>query len=173
MFNFFKRKRIDTDIVNALTSQAIGGQSLFYKIFRKVLGCEDTSIRRLELTYFVASVMTYVYLRIGKEPNREEILDRFAKDILIKSIPSSKEQISFNEVVKEFQDRYAEYNKLLPFLLDQDKNSSGDPATTLLIRAFQWITDSSPRERMIKIVASSDLVLHYFIDQINFVKEKL
>jgi hypothetical protein len=31
MFKFFKRKRIDADIVNALTSQAIGGQSLLKK----------------------------------------------------------------------------------------------------------------------------------------------
>jgi len=62
MFDFFKRKRLD--VADALTNQTIGGQSILYRLFREAIGCEDSTIRRLEITYFAAAVMTYVYLRL-------------------------------------------------------------------------------------------------------------
>jgi hypothetical protein len=74
MFGLFKKTK--PDIVEALINQTIGGQSVMYRLFREALGCEDSKIRRLELTYFASAVMTAVYLRLGKEPNREQILDR-------------------------------------------------------------------------------------------------
>lgn len=114
MFNFFKSK--EPEIAGALTNQTIGGQSVLYRLFRETIGCEDSAIRRIELTYFAATVMSFVYLRLGKQPNREEILDVFTRNILTKSIPSSGENISFNEAVKEYQDRFTEYNSMLPLI---------------------------------------------------------
>jgi hypothetical protein len=70
MLDFLKRKK--PDHVEVLTNQAVGGQSVMYRLFREGLGCEDSSICRLELTYFAATVLTFVYLRFGKEPNREQ-----------------------------------------------------------------------------------------------------
>ena len=171
MFDFFKRK--EPDLADALTNQTIGGQSVLYRLFREAIGCEDSAIRRLELTYFAAAVMTYVYLRFGTQSNRDEILDRFTRNILTKSIPSSKEAISFSEVVKEYQGRYAEYNSMLPLLFSPSESSSGNPATTLLMHAFECITKSSARGHMIHIVAASGLIQEFVIDHIDFVKEKL
>ena len=58
MFDFFKRKK--PDVADALTNATIGGQSFLYRLFREDIGCEDSTIRRLELTYFAAAVTTYV-----------------------------------------------------------------------------------------------------------------
>ena len=79
----------------ALTNLTIGGQSVLYELFRKQLDCAGQTIRKLELTYFAASITTAIYLRLGKQPNREQILDAFAKDILKGSITASQDQISF------------------------------------------------------------------------------
>ena len=66
----------------ALTNLTVGGQSVLYELFRKQLDCADRTIRKLELTYFAASITTAVYLRLGKQPNREKILDAFAMNML-------------------------------------------------------------------------------------------
>jgi hypothetical protein len=87
----------------ALTNLTIGGQSVLYELFRKQLDCADQAIRKLELTYFAASITTAIYLRLGKQPSREQILDVFAKDILKGSITASQEQISFGSAVAEYQ----------------------------------------------------------------------
>jgi hypothetical protein len=170
MFNFFKRN--EPDIADALTNQTIGGQSVLYWLFREAIGCEDSTIRRLELTYFAATVTTFVYLRFGKQSNREEILDAFTRDILTKSIPSSRENISFNEAVKEYQGCFAEYNTML-VVFSPSQSSSGNPAATLLMHAFECITRSSARGHMIQIVAASGLIQEFVLDHIDFVKEKL
>ena len=101
MFGLFKKTK--PDIVEALINQTIGGQSVMYRLFREALGCEDFKIRRLELTYFASAVMTAVYLRLGKEPNREQILDRVTRNILEKSVPQCGEQISFGAAAREYQ----------------------------------------------------------------------
>jgi len=170
MFNFFKRK--EPDIADALTNQTIGGQSVLYRLFREI-GCEDSTIHRLELTYFAATVTTFVYLRFGKQLNREEILDDFTRNILTRSIPSSRENISFNEAVKKYQGRFAEYNTMLPLLFSPSQSSSGNPAATLLMHAFECITQSSARRHMVQIIAASGLLQEFALDHIDFVKEKL
>lgn len=171
MFDFFKRK--EPDVADALTNQAIGGQSVLYRLFREAINCEDSTIRRLELTYFAAAIMTYVYLRFGKQPKRDEILDSFTRNILMKSIPSSKEKISFSEAAKEYQSRYAEYSGLLNLLFNPSESSSGNPAATLLMHAVGCVTQSSVRVHMIHIVAASGLIQEFVLDNIDFVKEKL
>lgn len=50
MFDLFKRN--EPDVAEALTNQTIGGQSVLYRLFREAIGCEDSTIRRLELTYW-------------------------------------------------------------------------------------------------------------------------
>jgi len=169
MFNFFKRK--EPDIADALTNQTIGGQSVLYRLFRDAIGCDDSNIRRLELTYFAATITTFVYLRFGKQSNREKILDAFTRNILTKSIPSSRENISFCESVKEYQRRFSEYNTMLPLLFSPNESSSGNPAATLLMHAFECITKSRARSHMLHIVAASGLIQEYVLDHINFVKK--
>lgn len=171
MFNFFKRK--DPDIADALTNQTIGGQSVLYKLFRDGIDCEDATIRRLELTYFAATMTTYVYLRFGKQSNQESILDTFTHSILTQSIPASRENISLGEAVKQYYNRSAEYDMMLPLLFSPDKSSTGKPEVTLLMHAFECITNSSARSHMIQIAAASPLLKDIALDHIDFVKKKL
>lgn len=171
MFDFLKRKKPDP--VGALTNQVTGGQSVMYRLFRQALSCEDSSIRKLELTYFAASVMTFVYLPLSKREDTERVLDAFTRNVLQQSIPSSKEQITFAEAVKEYQQRYSEYGGLLSLLFNPSKSSSGNPAATLLMHVFECVTRSSARDHMIQIAAASGLIQQYVADHIDFVKEKL
>lgn len=171
MFGFFKRK--EQDIAGALTNQTIGGQSVLYRMFREALECDDSSIHRMELTYFAASIMTYVYLRFGKQSDKEDVLDAFTRKILTKSIPSSGKNISFGESVSAYQSRFAEYNALLPLLFSPEESDSGSPATTLLMHAFECTTKKSARGHMIHIVAASGLIQEFVLDHIDFVKQKL
>ncbi len=170
MFDFLKSKK--SDPVEALTNQAIGGQSVMYRLFREGFACDDSSVRRLELTYFATAVMTFVYLRLGKQLNREQILDRFTRSVLEKSLPSSREQISFGTVVKEYQQRYAEYDGLLTLLFNPSESSSGNPATTLLMHVFECVTRTTARGNMIQIDAASGVVQQFVLDHIDLVKKK-
>jgi hypothetical protein len=63
----------------ALTKVTIGGQSVLYEQFRERYALPDSAIRKLEITYFAASITTAIYLRLGKQANREQILDAFTK----------------------------------------------------------------------------------------------
>ena len=67
--------------------------------------------------------MTAVYLRLGKEPNREQILDRVTRNILEKSVPECGEQISFGAAAREYQIRYAEYDSLLSLLFNRKESA--------------------------------------------------
>ena len=71
MFDFLKSKK-EPKHVEALTNQTIGGQSVLYRLFRQGLGVDDSHIRKLELTYFAASVTTFVYLHLSNDPNKEK-----------------------------------------------------------------------------------------------------
>jgi hypothetical protein len=154
----------------ALTNLTIGGQSVLYELFRKQLDCTDQTIRKLELTYFAASITATIYLRLGKQPNREQILDVFAKDILKGSITASHEQISFGFAVAEYQRRYAEYDRLLALIINRESSSTGNPAATLLLHLFECVTGKSAREHMLKIVALAPLIEDYISDHIEFVR---
>lgn len=153
----------------ALTNLTIGGQSVIYELFREKLECADSTIRKLELTYFSASITTAVYLRLGKHPDREKILDEFAKSILNGSIISAQEQISFGSAVGEYQRRYAEYDRLLALVINRESSSTGNPAATLLLHLFECATGKSAREHMLKIVALAPLIEGYVSDHIEIV----
>ena len=171
MLEFLRRK--NPDPIGALTNQVIGGQSVIYRLFRQTLSCEDSSIRKLELTYFAASVMTFVYLSLSKRNDNDQVLDSFTRNVLQRSIPSSEEQISFADAVKLYQQRYSEYRDLLGLLLDPSKSTSGNPATTLLMHVFECVTRSPARGHMIQIAAASESIQQYVADHIDFVREKL
>lgn len=171
MFDFFNRKKLGA--ADALTNQTLGGQSVLYRIFTDILGCEASSIRLLELTYLAASVTTYVYLRLGAQAKKQEILDEFTKKILSKSAPDSEEDILLSEVVLEYRSRFTEYRNFLDIVFDDSKSSSGNPSATLLMRAFENTTQLDVKGRMVNIVCASSLIEDYILDHIDFVKKNI
>ncbi len=170
MFDFLKSK--DSDIIEALTNQTIGGQAYLAKVFKDCFGLEPSKLRRLELYYFATSVMTYVYLRTGKQSNREEILDKYTRKVLEKGLFATNEDIRFSAVIKEYQDRYHDYSSFINMIFN---SKSGDEnfACTLLTHAFEYITQSSASDDMIHILAATGIVHEYILDHLDFVKEKL
>lgn len=171
MFSIFKKKV--SDIPEALSNQTIGGQSVLYRLFLEALDCNNLNIRKLEITYFAASIMTFSYLRFGKQPNRNEILDQYTHKFLTKCIASLKEDLSFDEVVKEYQSRFSEYSSMLPLLLAPEKSATKNPSATLLLHAFECVTQSSARDKMPQIVAASGFIDEFLLDHIDFIKVKL
>lgn len=135
--------------------------------------CEDAVIRRLELTYFAAAVTSFTYLRFGKQSNREELLDRFTRNILERSIPSSQEQISLGTAISEYQQRHAEYGKLLTLLFDPKRATSGNPATTLLLHVFECVTGTSAQTHMVQIAVASSSVAQFVVDHVDFTKTRV
>lgn len=171
MFNIFKSK--PANIPKLLTEQTISGQSFLYRLFQEALGCEKRDIRRIELTYFAATITTYVYLRFGKQSNREDVLDAYTLNVFAESIPSCGENINFADIIEEYQRRYAEYWNLIQLVFEPSKSSSGNPAATLLMHAYSCVTGSSPKDRMINIVSAAGSIQEFFLTEIEFVKKEL
>ena len=171
MFEFLKRKK--PDLAEVLVNQAIESQSVMYHLFREALECDDRAIRKMELTYFAASLLIFVFLRFSKEPNREQVLDTFARSLLQTCLTSSREQRSLNQVISEYQARFTEYNALLPMLLNPGSSSTGSPATTLLMHAFECVTTTSANEHMVHITLASSFIVEIAVDHIDFIKNKM
>lgn len=168
MFGFGKSK--NSKVIEAFKSQCIGGQSVMYKIFIKALSVPDEKIRKIELTYFSLSVLTYVFLRTYNGSEKERVIDEAAISIIKASIPNCGEVISENQAVTEYQRRYQEYGALLrPLLSKRDI----DPSTTLLMHFYEKVVNGSAKGVMIQIAATSSLIHQYVIDNIEFVKQKL
>lgn len=169
MFEFLKPRKVSHPY--ALTNQTIGGQSVLYRLFIQTLGVEDGRIRKLELTYFAASVTTFVYLHLSNSSAKEKILDDFSHAILQKSIPSSQESISLDAAIAEYQQRYAEYSALLPAVFDSADGT--DPGVTLLIHLFNSVTAASVRVPMLQVALAAPLIIQYVADHVDFVRTKL
>lgn len=166
MFGFGKSK--NTKTICALKNQCIGGQSLLYRLFVETLEVPDEKIRKMELTYFSLSILTYVFLRFFKGVEKEKILDDASLIILESSIPHCGESITINQAVSEYQQRYKEYNALLlPLFSKSDPN----PNIILLSHFYEKVTQNTAIGAMIKISVASTLIYQYVLDNIHFVKK--
>lgn len=170
MFNFLKSKKKPKH-AEALTKQTIGGQSVLYRLFRQGLDVDDSHIRKLELTYFAASVTTFVYLRLSDNPDQEHELDVFTKSVLERSIASAGEQVALASAIAQYQHRFAEYTALIQPTFSQGDQPS--PEVTLLLHVFESVTGSAARGHMIQISAAAELITQYIADHADFIKAKL
>jgi hypothetical protein len=168
MFGLGKSKNLK--VIESLKNQGIGGQSVMYKLFIKALNVPDEKIRKIELTYFSLSVLTYVFLRTYDGTEKERVIDEASISIINASIPNCGEVISKNQAITEYQRRYQEYDVLLRPLFS---NKDVDPSTTLLMHFYEQVVQGSAKGAMIKIAAASSLVHQYVVDNIDFVKQKL
>jgi len=156
--------------VEALINQGIGGQSVMYGLFIKALKVPADRVRKIELTYFSLSVLTYVFLRFYKGSEKESILDDVAQSIIEKSISNCGEQISTNLAVSEYQQRYREYGVLLNPLFSK---TDVDPNITLLMNFYECVIQDSAKGAMTQIAAASTLINQYVVDNIDFVKNEM
>lgn len=171
MFKFFKKKK-EQNILELLSNQAIGGQSILLKIFKEVLGEKENNIKKTELTYFALSTLGYFYLRLVKTDKKEDMLDQVSLIVLQKSISYSKENISIKEAIREYQKRYEEYDKLIQLVFEKEAINS-HACTTLLMYVYECATQKSAKDKMIKITVSSSLIAQYLVDHVEFIKQKL
>ena len=165
---FWKRP---VDRVAALINQTIKGQSFLYRLFTSKGKCDPSEIRRLELTYLAASITTVVYLRVAKEAQKEITLDAFTLAILDESIPYCDEQISLHTAIANYQQRFAEYSRLLKEVFNIDGRISFYSVETLLAYGF-YCAVGRPGGGLFIEIASKEMA-QYVRDQIDFVTAKL
>ena len=168
MFGFGKEKK--KKAVEALKKQGIGGQSVMYRLFIKALKVPPDRVRKIELTYFSLSVLSYIFLRFYQGSEKEQILDEVALSIIEASVPSCGEKISIDQAVAEYQQRYKEYGVLLRPLFS--KTDVG-PNITLLMYFYERVIQASAKGSMIRIAAASSLISQYVLDNIDFVKNEM
>jgi len=165
MFGFGKSKTAKT--IETLISYAVSGQSFMYKLFIKALEVPADKIRKIELTYFTLSVLTYVFLRFHQSPDKEQILDDVALSVIKASIPNCEEEISLNQAVNEYQERYKVYDAFIRPLLS---GADGNPEFVLSARLFYCVTRDKPNGM---VLAATPLITEYILDHIDFVKKEL
>ena len=156
----------DIDEINTLIDLCLSIQSLTYDFFRRVLQIKDSDIRRIEITYFSAAVITYIYFRNKNASSRnasENIkylkIDTFTLRILRESIPSCNEKISENEAIIKYRQRYAEYDSLIPILFQKQEPP---PQTTIMLHVFECISKLSAEKYMIQLSLNSNFVWDIF-----------
>lgn len=171
MFNFFHKNQ-DRDI-GLLIDQSIGGQSAVFRFLQDTLKVPEEKIKKKELTYFALAALSYVYLRLSKLKNKEDLLDRASLQVLQKSIPYCGEDISIKQVAMEYRERYKDYDKLINLLFKEDGGIDSDSCTTLLMYMYQKITLDSIEGKMIAITIASPLMAQYIIDNVDFVNKKI
>jgi len=154
-------------------NQAIGGQSLLYRFFRESLGCDDSSIRKIELSYFAMSVLSTAYLVASRDPRRTETLDIFSQRLLQRALKATSATQSYGAVVATYQSRFGEYQSLLRSVLDRNAPKTPDPAVTLLIHAYERVTDSSAASSMVHIMVGGKIARQFVADQLAFVRQAL
>lgn len=168
MFGFGKRKK--QKVAEQLRNQGIGCQSVMYSLFVKALKVPPESVRKIELTYFSLSVLSYVFLTFYNNPSKEQILDDAALAIIETSLPNCGEQLSVSQAILEHQQRYQEYGTLLRPLFSK---TDVDPSITLLMHFFERVTQGSAKGAMIQIAAATSLINQFVADNIDFVKNEL
>lgn len=172
MFGLFK-KREPQDLPTRLVNQAIGGQSVMYRFFREGLGCVDSSIRKLELSYFAMSVLSVSYLAVSRDPRRTETLNAFTKQMLQRALKATASTESYETVEGTYQGRFGEYQALLRAILDPHTPKSADPAVTLLMHAYEQITASSAEPKMTLIMVGGKTTRQFVADNLDFVRRGL
>jgi hypothetical protein len=165
MFGFGNSKK--SKIVKAFKNQGIGGQSVIYKLFVQALAVKSAEVRRIELTYFSLTLISYVFLRFYNGPEKKDVLDEMSLSILETSIRGCGEKISIKEAIAEYQKRYQEYNALLEPLFSK---TDVDPNITLLMHLYESVVQKSAKDAMIQISTVSPLIHQFVLDHIDFVQ---
>jgi len=158
------------EVIELLVNQTIGGQSMLFEIFTKILNVPQDKIQKKELTYFALSVLSYLYLRIANSENREDVLEMVTSIIFQRILPDCDVEI-FLETFEEYEYRYNdEYEKFIPRILDKDGVIDSGFCTTLLMQIYEHVTGESAEKNMIKISVASPLLGQYVVDNIDFIK---
>ena len=172
MFGLLK-KNPPQDISTRLVNQAIGGQSVMYRFFREGLACEESSIRKIELSYFAMSVLSIAYLAVSRDLRRTETLDAFTQQMLRRAMKANASTEPYEAIVAKYQARFGEYQALLHALLDPKTPKTADAAVTLLMHAYEQVTASSAAPHMIHIMAGGKIALQFVTDNLDFVRRGL
>ena len=170
MFGFGKKKRSNT--VESLTNQCIGGQSVLYRYFVEALKVHQNEIRKIELTYFSLAALTYVFLRMAKLENKENIIDESCMAVFEKSLPNCGEALRKDQLISEYQNRYKEYDALLRHFFKKPGEVNSEACTSLLMHFYEKTMDKSAKDSMIQILMATPLIEQYILDNIDFIKTK-
>lgn len=164
---------LQEELAQSLCQQAMGGQSMLLRLFQETSGCSHGRIRRLELTYFELTLLTYVYLRLRKESDKEKIIDEAARRTLQSCLPYCGEDISYKESVGEYQRRYCEYTQLLNSVFHGNEPLDVDACVQVMLHLYECTTSASARGSLIPIMGAGGILVGLIADHLEFVSSNL
>lgn len=164
-FKSSSKKRVD-----ALVNQAIGGQSVLFRLFRDIYKSDTNDLRLIELTFFELSVLTFAYLRFSKDSARELTLDEAGLEVLRRSIPSCGEAIELGDAVRRFQRRYRGYDALIQPTVSSTGGFDADALETLGLYMYRCVAPGSASTPMIQITLGAPLFAQFLLDHVDFVR---
>ncbi len=170
MFSWFKRKEPE-DATTLLVRQAVGGQSVLFRLFRDALSVAESRIDKLELTYFTASVMTFTYLLVRKPVNPAAAINPFTEQFL--RLAADHNGQTFDDVARAYQGRYRDYLALIPEVLRRENAGTTMHAEALLHRLYELVTGESTRGQLLVTLTGTRLVAQFVVDSVDFMRNGL
>lgn len=170
MFGFRKPKKLTA--AETLKNRVIADQSFMYDLLTTTLEAPPDRMRKIEFTYFSLSLLTYSVLRFFQSSAKEQILDDLVLIAIEASIPLCGEEISINQAVTEYQQRYKEYDALLRTFFSQTDDPLYQPPTRLLMHLYERVTQDSAKGKIVQLTAASRLIFYHVTDNIEFVKKE-
>jgi hypothetical protein len=167
MFGIFKKK---TDPVPALVQQAIGGQSVLFKLLTDILQVEPSRIRRAEVTHLTSAALSGALFASKKVPDPSRLSDAFLIELYRKSHPHMRDARPLKAVVGEMQEAFAEYQ---PMIMSAARASKEEPWLALVTRFCERTIGSGEQPPSFLIYPAAGLLKEFIADQLEFVKRKL
>lgn len=162
---------IGNNIDESMINQVIGGQSMLFRIFKEIFKEAADDIKKEELTYFILSVFTYVYLRLSNFPEHEKetLTDRVSLEVLAKSLPHFSKALSPKKAVFEYQKRYGEYSVLINSIFKADGIDNNE-CISLTIHVFESVVQKTAKNKMVEVYVASPLVAQFIVDFTEFIR---
>ena len=144
---------------------------MLLRLYTQGFRCPPDQASLIELTYFALSVMTFSYLRLSKDDDREDVLDEPALEVLKARLPQCRERLELRDAVRQYQRRYQEYNALIEPIVSSQQPKL-DPRTTLGLHFYECPMRSPPDgETMLRIATTgAELLGQFLVDHADYVR---
>lgn len=168
MFGLFGSKK--SDAAAKLADNAIGIQSILFRVLKTELNYHEDKIKKIELTYFAAAIVAYSYFASGSAKDKSKLLDAFSLDLLRRSLPASGDPRQLSEIVVEYKRAYQEYATMLPKVFI--KTDSPPAAVTLLMHFVERASGQPVSGKMIDLYSLAPGIMDILVDCRSFIKNE-
>jgi hypothetical protein len=173
VFNFLRDPKKKT--IEAAVKQGIGLQSVLYRRLQETFGLSDHQIDKIEITFFVVSLIIVCIFMADKRGHAAELADKFTLELIRKSLPQSGSTQTEREAVLAYQQRGKDYWEGFDRVLSQKKVPDGklNPATALVWNLYSHVARNLPPDHsapMLEFAMMVPYVLDAMDDALDLLK---